>query len=273
MKHNKLWKQHAALTLLSISLLGFIYLMAGCGKSPTAPGSKLVPLTLVAQGSGTGVAPVLHAGRALRAAGIAAAEIDTIRVDSTEVVLTRALLVVRDIQFVTSEMPDSSDDMDSTAMVTFHGPFVLDLLSASNAVLDTKMVAPGDYNHVQGHLQALQAGDAAATPDLSFLVGNTVYLEGDILGEGGGHFTYEARIDNEFQIRGQFTVQADTPATSFITFDVSRWLAGRDGQFLDPRIADNDQWIKWAIRHSIKIGMDDDHDGIWDDGDTRAGSL
>jgi len=301
MKHNGLWNQRAVLVLASLSLLGATYLAAGCGKNPAAPGAtKLVPLTLVLQGSGAGAASGLHAGRALYAAGVAAADSDTVLVGSTEVVLTRALMVVRDVRFMTPELPDTSDGSDTTAMgpgmmsmfqfasadtdttdhdsdemnsVIFRGPFVLDLLSHSNAALDTQMVAPGDYHHVQGHLQALHAGDAAATPDLSFLVGSTVYLEGDILGEGGGHFTYQARIDNEFQIRGRFTVLADTPATSFISFDASRWLIGRDGQFLDPRVADNDMWIKWAVRHSIKIGMDDDHDGRWDDGDTHAGSM
>ncbi|HYR68453.1 MAG TPA: hypothetical protein VER77_01100, partial [Candidatus Dormibacteraeota bacterium] len=80
-----------------------------------------------------------------------------------------------------------------------------------------------------------------------------------------------ARIDNEFQIRGKFTVQADTPATAFIVFDVSQWLRGRDGAFLDPRVLENDRAIRSAIRHAIKVGMDKDHDGHIDD-DLHAGT-
>jgi hypothetical protein len=155
--------------------------------------------------------------------------------------------------------------MDEGEAVTFRGPFVLDLLNHSGAALDTMMVSPGDYHHVQGHLQALHDGDAAATPDLSFLIGSTVYLEGTIDGEGGGPFTFHARIDDEFQIRGRFTVEANTPATAFITFDPDFWLLDRDGHFLDPRNPDNLQAIESAIRHSIKVGMDEDHDGEMDD--------
>lgn len=66
-------------------------------------------------------------------------------------------------------------------------------------------------------------------------------------------------------IRGMFTVSTGTPATTFITFDPSRWLVGRDGRFLDPRNPDNLFAIKWAIRHSIKMGMDDNHDHRMDD--------
>ena len=50
-----------------------------------------------------------------------------------------------------------------------------------------------------------------------------------------------------------------------MTFDVSKWLRDRDGHFLDPRDETNDLAIKSAIRHSIKVGMDDDHDGEMDD--------
>ncbi|HKW50586.1 MAG TPA: hypothetical protein VJQ53_02540, partial [Candidatus Eisenbacteria bacterium] len=98
-----------------------------------------------------------------------------------------------------------------------------------------------------------------------FLVGSTVYLTGTVDGEGGGPFTYQARIDNEFQIRGKFTVQTGTPATAFIVFDLSTWLRGRDGAFLDPRLPENDEAIRSAIRHSVKAGMDRDHDGEIDD--------
>jgi len=97
------------------------------------------------------------------------------------------------------------------------------------------------------------------------LIASTVYLKGTVSGDGGGPFTYQARIDNEFQIRGKFTVPTDTRATAFITFDLSRWLRGRDGAFLDPRLPENDQLIRSAIRHSIKVGMDENHDGECDD--------
>jgi hypothetical protein len=149
---------------------------------------------------------------------------------------------------------------------------VLDLLTGHAARLDTVMVQPGDYARIQGHLRMLRASDLDAA-DFPGLVGSTVWLEGTIDGEGGGPFAYLARIDDEFMIRGGFHVDTATPATAFITFDITKWLRGRDGRFLDPRVAENAFAIKRAIRHSIKVCMDDDHDGRiddrmhWEDGD------
>jgi hypothetical protein len=257
---------------------------AGCGTSkPTAPKQSLVPLTLATQASGTGS---FRAPSPTGTLTLGAGQNDTV-----SITLSKAYLVVRDVRFILSDMEDGTGGQDSTGSadslnltlgfsgddsiphmgddegeaVVFRGPFVIDLLSHAAAGLDTMMVMPGDYHHVQGHLQALHAGDAAATPDLSFLVGSTVYLEGTIDGEGGGPFTFMARIDNEFQIRGRFTVQDETPATAFITFNPDLWLLDRNGHFLDPRNPDNLQAIQSAIRHSIKVGMDDNHDGKMDD--------
>ncbi|HEX5032388.1 MAG TPA: hypothetical protein VFX78_13140 [Candidatus Eisenbacteria bacterium] len=250
-----------------------ILVLAGCG-SDSVSGPKQVPLTVKAMGTGAQASPArLASGLTFHSAYSAAAE-------SIPVTFTKALLVVRDVRFhfEDGDLDTLGDDgdMDSTGsqgdsigegedddheggMVIFRGPFVLDLLSQSAESLGTQLVPPGDYDRVQGHLRALRASDwnAGGYP---FLVGATVYLEGLVQGDGGGPFTYQTRIDNEFMIRGRFRVDAGSPATAFITFDVSSWLV-KDGAFLDPRVPDNAKWIEWAIRHAIKVDMDDDHDG------------
>ena len=259
-------------------LAGAILLVAaaGCSTNKVTGPAKPVPLTI--QGMGIGGANRAGSPSAPLASGAAAV------VDPLPVTFTKALLVVRDVRFKLTEgaetdSMDESDDLgdaddpnDSTGVherddddegegaVVFRGPFVIDLLAQSAESLDTELVPPGDYRRVQGHLRALRAGDWNAS-QFDFLVGSTVYLTGTVEGDGGGPFTYQARIDNEFQIRGKFTVQTDTPATAFIVFDISRWLRGRDGAFLDPRLPENDTAIRSAIRHSIKVGMDRDHDG------------
>jgi hypothetical protein len=263
-------------SILTLAALGLIVIGCG-GKHVAAPGS-LAPLTLEA--GGTGASTV----RALRAASLAVSDTDTAHVNVT---FTRALLVVRDIRFLTSQEGDDENDStevegqdaarigfaaadsepseDHEGGIVFRGPFVVDLLSRRADSLDTKLVPPGLYERIQGHLQALHEGDAAATPDLAFLIGSTVDLEGTISGDGGGPFTFKARIDDEFQIRGAFTVQSGTPATAFLVFDLSRWLVDREGRFLDPRNPDNAQAIESTIRHAIKVGTDDDHDGEMDE--------
>lgn len=248
------------LILLSLALLALVLVLAGCGKRATTAPAKLVTLTL--KGGGTGVVSVT----ALKAGSLALAGSDAAHLDVT---FTRALLVVRDVRFKTSAESEGEHDSTDTdagtlgvfafasadtgtveteqegdeGMIVFRGPFVIDLLAHHAADLDAKLVPPGLYRRVQGHLQPLHSGDAAATPDLSFLIGSTAFLEGTISGEGGGPFTYKAWIDDEFQIGGAFTVQADTPATAFITFDLSRWLVDREGRFLDPRNPDTNRSI------------------------------
>ncbi|HEX4935092.1 MAG TPA: hypothetical protein VFV33_18030, partial [Gemmatimonadaceae bacterium] len=267
-------RRHAlAAAVLPVAVL--LVILAGCGDKHATRAVNPVPLTLSAQGVGG----ASHAIPAASSTILAAASQAT---DTIPVTYTRALLVIRDVRFVLpGEMDDDGadtlgmggmsqadsmdmDDDEDGGQVRFRGPFVVDLLSGHAENLDTMMVMPGDYMRVQGHLQALRSGDhgAAAYPTL---VGYTVWLEGTIDGEGGGPFSYLARIDNEFQIRGDFSVDVDTPATAFVTFDLSKWLQDRDGRFLDPRDETNDQAIKSAIRHSIKVGMDDDHDGEMDD--------
>ena len=259
---------------------------AGCSADKVTGPAKPVPLTIQAMGVG-------GASRAATPSAALASGMPYVATAGDEVLpvtFTKALLVVRDVRFKlsdggpadTTDADDEFDgdgpaDHDSTGMheddddeaegdgqVIFRGPFVIDLLAQSAESLDTELVPPGDYRRVQGHLRALRAGDWNASK-FDFLIGSTVYLTGTVDGEGGGPFTYQARIDNEFMIRGKFTVQASTPATAFVVFDISKWLRGRDGAFLDPRVVENDQAIRSAIRHSIKVEMDDDHDGEIDD--------
>lgn len=237
----------------------------GCGKDDGASPQR-VPLTLQAQGVGS--ASQTFSAAALLSAATAQ--------DTIPVTFTRALVHVRDVRFVFPDGDDDTDtlglgdndsldaDSDDGGQVRFRGPFVIDLLAGDAQTLGTQLVPAGIYTKIMGHLQSLQASGALATayPEL---VGATVLLEGDIAGDGGGHFLYTARIDDEFIIHGRFSVLGDQPVTSFLVFDLSRLLTDRDGRFLDPRVTDNDQAIRQAIRHAIKVGIDADKDGEPDD--------
>jgi len=260
--------------LLSLPLVMGAFL--GCGSGKTA-GPQRVPLTLEARGVG---------GAVQRLA--AATPAPALAQDTIPVTFTRALLVVRDIRFVLpgaggddgeedtlgvdegegdstgTDVEHEDDGEDGAGQVRFAGPFVIDLLAGSNQNLGTQMVPAGVYTKIMGHLQPLHQGDAPAGlyPDL---VGSTVLLEGNIAGEGGGHFLYSSRIDTEFVIHGSFDVAGSTPVTSFVVFDLSAFLRGNDGHFLDPRVAENDQLIRQAIRNAVKVGLDGNHDGEPDD--------
>lgn len=250
MQGNGLRPNHPYVSPLLGTALVLAFSLAGCSGNKTTSPVKPVPLTLEA--SGVGGASQRFTSSALAAP----AATDTIPVTFTE-----ALLVVRDVRFV---LEDDDAVLDDGGQARFHGPYVIDLLAGVAQSLGTEMVLPGAYDRAQGHLFALNADDGPASAHAS-LIGSTVRLEGVIGGEGGGAFVYSARIDNEFMIRGDFTVLAETPATAFIVFDLTQFLTSREGHFLDPRVVENDFLIKQAIRHGIKIGMDDDHDGEMDD--------
>jgi hypothetical protein len=153
---------------------------------------------------------------------------------------------------------------DHAESIRFRGPFVVDLLAQRAESLDTEMVPPGTYRSVKGAIGPLRAEDWNA-PKFRVLVGSTVLLQGTVHGTGGGDFTYMAPISHTFRIRGTFTVEKNTPATAFLTFDMSGWLRDPEGRFLDPRDPANDLAIRRAIIRSIRAGMDDNHDGRCDD--------
>jgi len=252
------------LTALAIMAAG----LAGCGEDKVAS-PKRVPLTLEAQGVGAAAQRFV-----LNAASLSGATAQ----DTIPVTFTRALVVVRDVRFNLADdddeadtlglgdndSTDADDDGDEGGQIRFRGPFVIDLLAGNAQSLGTQMVPVGDYTKIMGHLESLRSGGelAGQYPEL---VGATVLLEGDIAGEGGGHFLYVVRIDDEFIIHGDFSVQGDAPVTSFLVFDLSKLLQGRDGRFLDPRDTANDLLLRQAIRHAIKVGIDHDHDGEPDD--------
>ena len=256
-------------------------LAAGCGHNMTGPRDR-VPMTLRAVAAGPGMA-----ARSARAAD------DTVN-------YSQVLLVVREVRFRLTDTTradhgeggeddirtaafthlagdsmgghegdgddegDDEGDDDHIESVAFRGPFVVDLLAQSAESLDTELVPPGTYHSAQGSIGPLKGSDWNASK-FSFLIGSTVYLKGTVKGEGGGDFTYLAPISHTFTIRGPFVVQANTPATAFLTFDISRWLRSPTGAFLDPRDPANSAAIQEAIIRSIRAGMDDNHDGRCDD--------
>lgn len=265
------------------------------------PGNGTVPMTLKAVGLGaaSGSRPA-SAARSLGASFASTSD------DTLPVTFTKALLVVDDVRFHlisggetdstgggtdstgAGETPDAIDQayamqMEGRGMghhgddrngngdretIRFVGPFVVDLLTQTADSLDTQMVEPGTYRNTMGHLRPLTAGDWNAS-SFEYLIGGTVYLQGTVDGPGGDTFTYRAKIYHVFRIKGEFTVDAATPATAFLTFDISQWLRGPNGRFLDPRDGENGLAIRNAIIRSLRMGMDRNHNGRCDD-DTRG---
>lgn len=159
---------------------------------------------------------------------------------------------------------DGDHGRGDDSLIVFTGPFVVDLLTQTSDSLDTQMVEPGDYRNIVGHIRPLLATDWNAS-SFEYLIGGTVYLQGTVDGPGGDTFTYRTKFYHVFRIPGKFTVDASTPATAFLTFDISSWLRGPGGRFLDPRDGENGLPIRNAIIRSLRMGMDRNHNGHCDD--------
>lgn len=269
---------------------------AGCStdsaKNIAGAGNGTVPMTL--KGMGLGTASGRQPATMARSIGASFASTTD---DTIPVTFTKALLVVHDIRFHlisggetdstgggtdTTVTPHSLDDAyaqevehhgwghgggdgdkDSVETIRFVGPFVVDLLTQTADSLDTQMVDPGTYRNTVGHIRPLLADDWNAS-SFEYLIGGTVYLQGTVDGPGGDTFTYRTKIYHVFKIKGEFVVDAPTPATAFITFDISQWLRGPGGRFLDPRDGENGLAIRDAIIRSLRMGMDRNHNGHCD---------
>lgn len=278
-------------------LAASVLVAGGCsndGKNLTGVGNGTVPVTLRAMGVGT--ASGSRSAMPTRALGATFSTPE----DTIPVTFTKALLVVDNVKFHlieggetdstgggtdstgATENPDArdqafamqfeshggdndgDDNTDHDEIIRFKGPFVIDLLTQTSDSLDTQMVQPGTYKNTMGHLRPLRADDWNAS-SFEYLIGGTVYLQGTVDGPGGDSFTYRAKIYHVFIIRGHFVVDAATPATMFLTFDISQWLRGPGGRFLDPRDGENGLLIRNAIIRSLHMGMDRNHNGRSDD--------
>lgn len=273
--------------LLGMGLL-VLLAIAGCGRA-TGPSSE-VPLTLRATVSPSDDRPMAMTFEA--------------PADTAPVTYSRALLVVREVRFKVNGVGDDDDDdgddddgeddlaagfMASTGVgdveglgqdnpgwpghgrnphdIIFTGPYIVDLLSQTADSLDTQLVPPGNYHSTRGYVAPLRVDDWNAGEN-AFLVGYTVHLEGTVDGDGG-EFTFQTPLYRKFNIKGKFTVEEETPATAFLTFDLSHWLVAPNGEFLDPRNPANEAAIQRAISKSIRLVWDDDHDGKCDDDEHR----
>jgi hypothetical protein len=248
-----------------------------------------------------GIGSASGSGSALSARSLGASFASTSD-DTIPVTFTKALLVVHDVRFrlisggetdttggetnstgAGEDDPDARDEAYALQMegqgwghngnggngedqetIRFVGPFVVDLLTQTADSLDTQMVEPGTYRNTAGHLRPLRADDWNAS-SFEYLIGGTVYLQGTVDGPGGDTFTYRAKFYHVFKIKGEFTVEVATPATAFLTFDISQWLRGPNGRFLDPRDGENGLAIRQAIIRSLRMGMDRNHNGRCDD--------
>jgi hypothetical protein len=195
------------------------------------------------------------------------------------IVVTQATIILKRIKFlqhadsvtvdsiVTDQMEHDREHEDG---IVFMGPFVVVLNDTTPIDLGERFVPPGVYDGIEFKLHRLRSDDEGEHPIPDSLRTYSLVVTGNVkIGASWKPFVYKSNLDEEFKVKGQFTVTSQTSLVPFsLTFDLSTWFreGGQPtGLILDPTDPLNFEAIQHAIKSSIEgrshAGEDDNGDG------------
>lgn len=170
---------------------------------------------------------------------------------------------------VTPLHDDDGDGDDDSCELEF-GPFLVDLAGAEltggiHQVFDVPVPA-GTYrelefkvNTISAHHSAGDAGLAEMHAKHASVVVNGTYQ--------GAPFEFVTSFEAERERKGTIVIDAEAGANVTLDIDPTGWFTGPGGAVLDPSDPVNRGAIFHAIRDSIRLKLDHDHDGCDDDVD------
>lgn len=241
----------------------------------------LLPWVLFACGDGTGPssAPKVSLSFASRVPGQAGAGTfdgfgspgaDTLRDGSNTLIITRAQLVLREIELERQEVADCDVEPKPAGCEDFEaGPVLVDLPLAPGAVPLVEVdVPPGTYVEVEFEIHKVSNDDPQ---DAAFRQANPSFIGKSIRVQGtfnGVAFTYETDLDVEQELDlVPPLVIADTTTRTNLTVrvDLNAWFRAADGTLVNPATANkggaNEGLVKENIKRSIEAFEDRDKDG------------
>jgi len=252
------------------TLIGSAALLAACSDTTGLTGNdaRQVSLSVTTRLSSASAA-------AATAAPALATMQDTISDSQNELIITRAAIVLREI-----ELERVSDDACDPVAADHHGcekfeigPVLVDLPLDGN-VEQVLTVEPdtGTYDEIEFELHKVSGGDPedaafrAAYPDM---VGTSIRIQGSYNGQP---FSYETDINDEQEYDLVPPIVIDEMTTSLnvtLLIDLNSWFRDLAGNLIDPRSANeggpNESVVNENIKQSFEAFEDDDHDGE-DDG-------
>jgi len=250
------------------AVLGFAAILAACsdgtGLSGNGPGQVSLSITTTLSG-----------GSAASNAMFMLAGADTLSDGQNKLVITRAELVLREI-----EMERINDDacdslaVDHDSCEKFEtGPILLDL-PLDGSVEQVFVIEPdtGTYDEIEFDLHKVSNDDPedaefrATYPDM---VGKSIRIQGSYNGQP---FTYENDINDEQEYDLVPPLVVDEMTTNVnvtISIDIDAWFRDAAGNLVNPQSANkgcaNESLVNENIKHSFEAFEDDDHDGEDDD--------
>jgi len=257
---------------ISLALVTALLFATGCtekSSEPQATGGN-VPVEVL------GIAGLESGAVQMMKSDVTTGAVDSIRVAST-------IIVLKDIAFHsridTVTVKDSTevacDDRDEErgyyhrSMEHFRGPFIVELLNNTPTQIALDTIPPGNYDGIKFVLHKLHRRDVATNPLFpDSLIGYSVVVSGNVFYTGdsvGTPFLFKADINEEFKVRGDFTVEAGSNLVPYaLDFQMDTWFNGRT-RILDPNNFWDRHWIRWNIKHAFKSlmrgGRDRNHDG------------
>jgi len=202
---------------------------------------------------------VSAAAPTLAPTGWRAASNDTVTTGADTIVITKAQLVLRQIELKTAQTDLCGSGTGGECPEIELGPVLVDLPLVPGAQQQFGVTIPaGSYSEVDFEIYKVTPQDPAA---LQVLLDRSLHVEGTYNHQS---FTFESSLDVEQElVMMPALVVTDTAATN-ITIQVSldRWFRDvNSGALLDPREVANRSAIEEAIKVSLKAFKDDDHDG------------
>lgn len=187
-----------------------------------------------------------------------AASHDTLTNGADTIVITKAQLVLRQIELKTVPTALCGSGTGECPEVEL-GPVLVDLPLVPGAQQQFAVsIPPGSYGEVDFEIYKVTPQDPAA---LQVLLDRSLHLEGTYNHQV---FTFESSLDVEQElVMTPALVVTDTGATNItIHVAVDQWFRDvNTGALLDPGNVANRSAIEEAIKVSLKAFKDDNHDG------------
>lgn len=214
-----------------------------------------------------------------QAAGIGTNAGLQVGVGTDELLITRAQIVLREIEFEREDSLagcTSSFDDDSCEKVEV-GPVLVDLpLNGSPLTQITATVPEGTFDEIEFELEhadddsASERAFRAAHPEFN---GLSVRVEGTFNGQP---FTFVSSVRAELELEfDPPLVVGESGHNVTVSVDLAGWFRRTDGTLIDPRTANpggaNAGVVATNIRSSFDAFDDDDRDGRDDDGSDDDG--
>lgn len=199
-----------------------------------------------------------------------AASNDTLRDGTNTLVITKAEIVLREIELERQEVVDCDVEPEPAGCEDFEvGPVLIDLpLGPGTQQLVAIEVEPGTYVEVEFEIHKVSSGDAA---DAAFRQAHPTFVDKSIRVQGtfnGQPFTFESDLDveQEMDLVPPLVIVDEATSTNLtIMVELGEWFRALDGTLLNPATGNkggvNEGLIKENIKQSIEAFEDEDKDG------------